>query len=289
MDSKQQVLICGAGYVGALAARHLSDGGHEVCTIRRSDVAIPGVPHRVVGDVLTPATLDQVPFEPTWLVYALSPDERSEVAYRRTYIAGLGAVLGHPGLNKQLRRVVLTSSTAVYGQKDGSWVTENSATDPGAFNGTVLLEAEQLLEGRDAVCLRFGGIYGPGRTSLVDKIAHGELNLSAPGTRSGYTNRIHVVDCARAIVHVLTLSAPRSRYIAVDDDPASFETVVEFISGELGVPYPASRPTSTTQGKRCSNQALKSDGFQLSYPSFREGYRELIEARRQTLAGARKG
>ena len=110
-------------------------------------------------------------------------DARDPAAYRRAYVEGLVNLLARlptPG-----PRVIFTSSTSVYGQDDGSWVDEASPTLPPRETGRILLEAEAALSGsgRDFSILRLGGIYGPGRTRLLETVRdwHG---ASAGGSRA---------------------------------------------------------------------------------------------------------
>ena len=83
---------------------------------------------------------------------------------------------------------------------------------PRDFNGRVLLEAEALAQscGRDALVLRLGGIYGPGREMLLKRVRSGvPLLISEPPL---YTNRIHVEDAAAAAAHLITRAAtPRAQ------------------------------------------------------------------------------
>jgi hypothetical protein len=71
----------------------------------------------------------------------------------------------------------------------------------------------------------------------------------------------------------------------VDDDPAELGEVLTFLSAELGLPRPASSAGVDAKAggdaarggnKRCSNALLRSTGFEFQYPSFREGYRDIL-------------
>jgi hypothetical protein len=68
----------------------------------------------------------------------------------------------------------------------------------------------------------------------------------------------------------------------VDNEPAELGEVLRFLAAELGLPQPpsgaiegASEP-SRGGNKRCSNALLRSTGFEFAYPSFREGYRDIL-------------
>lgn len=272
---RDKVLIAGCGDVGnALAARLLADDC-EVWGVRRRVEALgPGVkPWRI--DLQDPASFGTPPTAFGYVFYTASADRRDEAHYRSIYVHGLRDLLGTLRRAKcPLRRVFFTSSTAVYGQSEGQWVDESSATEPARFNGRVLLEAESVV--RDAaetgVNVRLSGIYGPGRTRLVQKVWDGEARAS-----ESWTNRIHVEDCAGALHHLMRLRDPASLYLASDDEPATTAEVVSWLATELGVPQP---PTEQAQrlNKRCRNALLRETGYRFGFSTFREGYRGIVRA-----------
>ena len=195
---------------------------------------------------------------------------------------------GHDGgaSRSPLRRVLFVSSTAVHGDADGGWVDESTTPAPGGFSGRLLREAEELLHRRllgtgiTPTVLRLGGIYGPGRTRLIDQVRGGTAVAPA---EPRYTNRIHRDDAAAAIVHLCSMAAdPGPVYLGVDNCPAELGEVQRFLAAELGLPLPASAVVGSDGGpsrggnKRCSNALLRSTGFEFTYPTFREGYRAIL-------------
>ena len=175
-------------------------------------------------------------------------------------------------------RGLFISSTAVHGASDGSWVDEASDPAPTGFPGQRLLEAERFLAGAPlaaASSLRLGGIYGPGRTSLLRSVESGAASL-APHVE--WTNRIHVEDAARAVLHVLDL-VPLPRLVeVVDEEPAPRAEVLGFLAAKLGRPSPpvVDTPAPRGMGKRVSSALLRRSGFDWRYPTYREGYTALI-------------
>jgi nucleoside-diphosphate-sugar epimerase len=271
----EKVLIAGCGDVGnALATRLLADGC-EVWGVRRQVEALaPGVsPWRI--DLRDPATFGAPPAAFDHVFYTASADRRGEEAYRAIYVDALRDLLdalrdaGCP-----LGRVFFTSSTAVYGQSRGEWVDEGSPTEPSAFNGRVLLEAEAIIRAapETGVSVRLSGIYGPGRVRLVRKVWNGEATATG-----GWTNRIHVHDCAAALHHLMRVHDPAPLYLGSDDEPATTAEVVTWMSRELRVPSP-SLGDQTPSNKRCRNALLRESGFRFLYPSFRDGYPDIIRA-----------
>ena len=174
---KTNVLVAGCGYVGSALAAELVRDGHRVFGLKRDPSSLPDGVTPVRADLTDPATLRGLPHDIERVVYAVSPSGRTEDAYEAAYVTGLTNLLDAlSSSGAPVKRVVLTSSTAVYGQDGGEWVDETSETEPTRFSGRILLRAERaLLDGPfDGVAVRLSGIYGPGRTWLVRKVEAGE-------------------------------------------------------------------------------------------------------------------
>ena len=273
------VLIVGCGYVGEALGHRLHTEGHRVFAMRRNPAGLPDgfVPLR--ADVTRHDGIGALPPRLGFVVYAVGAKSRDEAAYRAAYIDGLGnllRVLGEEGQSPA--RVVFTSSTSVYGQKRGEWVDEESPTHPRDFAGQIMLAAEGLLHGSryPSTVIRLGGIYGPLRTSLVQRVLAAE-SIPEHATPQ-YTNRIHRDDAAGAIAHVLGLDAPAATYLGVDDEPADQADVMRWIAARTGrvLPSAPSEEPPRTGSKRCSNKRLRESGYALLRPTYREGYADLI-------------
>lgn len=267
-----RVLVAGCGYVGTELARRLVADGHEVWGLRRSPGVLPAGVRGLAADVTDPATLAVLPRDVEAVVYAVAPGSRDEAAYRAAYVDGLANVLTAVG---DVGRLVFVSSTAVYGQTDGSEVDEDSPTAPDRPTGRILLEAEGVARSAGGTVLRLGGIYGPGRTRLVDEVRAGVATFPPEPV---HTNRIHRDDAAGAIAHLLQLDAPAPVYLGVDDDPATRREVLTWLAERLGAPPPREAPDQRTRGgnKRCRNTRLRASGYELIYPSFRDGYGAML-------------
>jgi nucleoside-diphosphate-sugar epimerase len=220
-----------------------------------------------------------------FVVYTAAPDGPDEGDYRSIYVEGLSHVIDALRHQAQKpRRVLFTSSTVVYAQSAGEWVDETSPTEPVHFSGIRMLDAERLLLGSSfpATILRLGGIYGPGRAGLIERVRKGEaVCIDGPAT---YTNRIHRDDCAGALQHLMSLPQQEGLYLGVDHEPAEEGEVLRWLAAQLGVPPPRVE-RSTDLGprrrragnKRCRNTKLVASGYVFRYPTFREGYGALLE------------
>jgi nucleoside-diphosphate-sugar epimerase len=279
----ERVLIAGCGYVGSRLAERLLEDGVAVWGLKRDPSTLPAGVGAVAGDVTRASTLDGIPDEVGAVVYAVAPTSSGEAGYRSAYVDGLRNVLDAVGGSP---RVVLVSSTGVYGQSDGQWVDEDTAEEPADGTARAILEGEALARERGApgIVLRLGGIYGPGRTWTVGRVLTGDAPCMGPEL---YGNRIHREDAAGALRHLLTLDHPEPVYNGVDGEGAPLRDVYAWVADRAGVPDPCDGvdPDAVrTEGrrgtnKRCSNQRLLDSGYTFVYPSYRAGYAELIEAR----------
>lgn len=284
-----RVLIAGCGDVGGALGRELAADGHQVFGLRRRVAALPEEITPYEADLGRPETLRDLPPALDYVVYAAAADETSEPAYRRAYVEGVDHLLAALDQQHQApRRLLFTSSTGVYGQSDGSWVDEDSPTEPTRFTGELVLAGERRIAAGPwpATAVRFGGIYGPGRTRLIRRVQAGGLEVDR--SRPLYTNRIHRDDCAGVLAHLLERDLAGEPVpavvLGVDNEPAPRHEVYDWLADRLGVPRPAEAGAapSTTPGrlhggsKRCSNLGLRSLGYTFRFPTFREGYEALL-------------
>lgn len=277
-----RVLVAGLGDVGGRAAAQLVARGHEVIGVRRSQAPGPDGVTMVAGDLTDERLVARLPGQFDRVLITVSADGRDPALYRTAYIEGPVTLLaGLAGRGDPVDRVVFTSSSAVYGQRDGEWVDETSPTDPSSATGRVLVEAEHAIADGPypATALRLTGIYGPGRTRLMDRVRSGEAVV---GTTPVWTNRIHAADAAAACVLLLELGADAPAVvIGTDDEPTERATVYRWLAEQMGVPGPQvdDERAPDRGSKRCRNSLLRSLGWTPAHPSFREGYAELLATR----------
>ncbi len=284
MNSSPRVLIVGCGDVGSRLGLQLAALGWAVYGLRRQVQVLPAGIVPVRGDLDDPALPAGWPAgRLDYLVYATAASQHDEPGYRRAYVDGLTRTLDWLAAQGQRpRRLVFVSSTGVYGQDQGEWVDETSPTEPSAFSGRILLEAERLAgnSGLPATCVRLAGIYGPGRRWLLDQVRQG---YRVPPEPPQYGNRIHADDAAGLIAFLLQRDAAGQPvdgcYLGVDDEPAPLHEVVDWLRARLNVTAEAQARVSRRLGsKRCRNTRARAQGWLPRYPSYREGYAALIGA-----------
>ena len=220
---------------------------------------------------------------PDFLIYGPSSSRGGEKEYRNVFVTGL---------SHALRRFpdtpfLFLSSTSVYGQSGGELVREESPADPDSETGRILREAERMALDAGGIVLRIGGIYGPGRTHLLDRFLRGEATIS-PLDRC--INQIHRDDVASAIVHLLALPIRGEIVNVVDDEPVKESLFFHWLAAQLGMapPPPGGDPVRSTKRKRThkrvSNAKARALGWKPRYPSFREGLVPLLGERMSSAA-----
>jgi nucleoside-diphosphate-sugar epimerase len=291
-----RVAILGCGYVGLELGRQLQAAGHEPIGVRRSPSGIEAIESAgfrgVRADVTDADTLEAVP-DVDVLVFAASSGGRGADAAREIYVGGLRtAIEAFGGRESPPGRLVYTSSTGVYGDHGGDRVDEETPLDPGTEKTRVLASAERVAleeapdHGIEGTVARFGGLYGPDRYRL-------ERYLDGPVT-AGYLNMVHRVDAAGAVGFLLDRDHARGEVVLViDDEPVDKHAFADWLAAEAGRDPPPKQSieerlsgadlSATARDriraqKRCSNDKLRGLGYTFTYPTFREGYREALDA-----------
>lgn len=280
---KKTTLILGCGDIGIQLGKQLIEAGHRVIGARRNVDALEATGIEAVAlDVADETTLTALP-DADIVVYAVTADRFEETAYEAAYPQGLKAILQEfAKRDRSPRRLFFVSSTSVYAQHEGEEVDETSLTEPHGFSGTLMREAEQALldHALPGTVVRFSGIYGPGRDRLIRQVSEGRIAAANPPL---YSNRIHRDDCAGILAHLIRMTLDdeplETVYLASDCDSAPLHEVMTWIAKRLKVETPEviQSPLRRRSSKRCNNRRLLDTGYTFRYPSFREGYADVLK------------
>ena len=283
------LLIAGCGALGLELAAQASAAGWRVFGLRRRPPPGPAPLTWIAADV---ASLDagRLPVAPRALVYAVSAGGRELEQYQAAYLRGplaLWSALARAGAAPP--RCLLVSSTAVWGRADGGWVDEATPASPADPFAEILLAGEAALAeavraaaSSLAVC-RAGGLYGPGRRSAIEAARSGRP--LHPEAAARFTNRIRIEDAAAALLALLELERPQPCYALVDQEPASELDLYRFLARGLGLPEPRLPAAGEAPGpelpgrsgnKRVRPSRLIELGFRWRFPTYREGYGDLL-------------
>jgi nucleoside-diphosphate-sugar epimerase len=177
-------------------------------------------------------------------------------------------------------RLLFTSSTSVYAQRDGSWVTEESETKPTGETSQILLETEGLVLANGGIVARLAGIYGPGRSVLLTRLLESTAIIDAENDR--FVNQVHRDDIAAALFLLLNREAERAGiYNVVDDQPMLQSECYRWLAHRLNRPLPPIGKSKQQRkrgesNKRVSNAKLRRFGWTPQYRTFAEAMEKSI-------------
>jgi nucleoside-diphosphate-sugar epimerase len=271
------ILIAGCGYLGKAAAVRLRRDGHRVIGLTRSAESAQALVaegmEAQAGDIADAAFVESLPEAGAVLHCAASGRGGGAAQYRQVYVEGVRNFLAaRPGA-----RFVFTSSSSVYAQIDGSWVTEESPAVPDRETGRLLREAEELVLSASGTVLRLAGIYGPGRSVLLKNFLLGEAQIDVrtepPATPDGrWINQIHREDAAAAVAWAVATGAAGVFNVA-DHTPMTQRTVYAELARRYQRPLPPAGPPALDRKrgwthKRVSSRKLSAAGWSPQFPSW---------------------
>ena len=188
--------------------------------------------------------------------------------------------------------IIAQSYASWNGLRRGGWVkTEEDPLDleegTAAYPGMMAIRhLEDVVVAAGGAALRYGGLYGPGATDdQVELVRKRQFPLVGGG--AGYSSWVHVDDAASATVLAVEQRAS-GVFNIVDDDPAPAAQWLPYLASCARAKAPMRIPswlarlvagqvavTMMTQGRGFSNAKAKREfGWELRYPSWRQGFRE---------------
>ena len=277
LGNKNKFLVLGCGFSGSFFAKTVRKLGCTVLTSSRSEKKDP---NSFVFDSEKDIVPNEKIFEGvTHILSCIPPDKY-----------GNDPVLG--SLKSQLQSLSLEwigylSTTGVYGNTEGDWVSEFNKPNPYQKRSQKRLNCEQewIQSGLPVQIFRLPGIYGPGR-STFEAINNQKIRIIFK--KNQVFSRIHVADITNAIIYLLqnkdSLKFHQIINIA-DDEPCSQIEVIQYCYDLLGLNMP--KPINFEEAKndlspiaqsfwmenrRVSNKLLcKTLGYKLIYENYKKG------------------
>ncbi len=278
-------LIFGCGYLGRLVVAHRLKEDQQVIAVVRSAASadlLTGLGIAPLQADLDQIVLPELPLQDSTLFYFVPPPNTGESDTRVRRLIAEFEHQGHP------RRVVYLSTTGVYGDCNGEWVTEEHPVNPVVPRAKRRWDAEcsfrawSARTGRGLVILRVAGIYGPGKLPLE------RLRKGLPLVRSEespWTNRIHVDDLVRVCVAAMERGSDGAVYNVSDGAPGAMIDYFNLMAELAGLPAPPAIPLSQAgqvlsdgmltymrESRRLDNSKLREElGISLIHPSMKSG------------------
>jgi len=184
------------------------------------------------------------------------------------------------------RRIVMISTTGVYGDSGGEWIDETAPIKPQADRAVRRVSAEQILQrwAESTHCeiqiLRVPGIYAEDRLPLA-RLEKGLAVVTAD--EAGFTNRIHADDLARACKAAMECESSNHIINVTDGNPSSMTDYFNHVADYAKLPRPpqislqeaeqdlsAGMVSYLKESRRIKNdKMLKVLGIELLYPNLK--------------------
>ena len=282
----KNVFIVGCGYMGIRLSRLERAEGSRVAAMARSEASGNLLRQEgmevVAGDLDDAPSLEGLPIEGAIVYYFAPPTPEGLVDSR------MDNFLSSIDSSCLPERVVLISTTGVYGNCGGDWVTEDRPPAPEADRAKRRLSAETMLtswgkaNSVPVIILRVPGIYGPG------KLPGRRLRQGLPVLReedSPFSNRVHADDLARACLAAARRGKGGGIYNISDGHPTTMTDYFYKVADHLDIPRPpaisleeAKRSLSEgmlsylAESKRLDNRKMREElGVEPLYPDLDRG------------------
>jgi len=261
------VLVTGStGAIGPRVVESLCQAGFRVRTFSLDAPSAGMFPQNV--EVLIGDVTDQVAVESAMrgveavvhmaaLLHVFNPPPELREKYERVNVDGT-TVIVEAALRAGVRRVVLFSTIAVYGQANGRVLTEQSPVQPNTLYARMKLSAEGIvLSARNAdgkplgTVLRLGAVYGSRIRGNYERLVRAlECKRFIPvGNGSNRRTLIYDKDVGRAVALAVSHPAAAGQvFNVVDGDFHTLNEIIQSICSALGrKPPPISLPLGPTR------------------------------------------
>jgi len=273
------VFIVGCGYVGQAVARSFLDRNIPVRALTRGNfqqLQQLGI-QPIIGDLDNPQTLKNLQIQRDEIIFYFAPPPNQNTTDPR-----LRNFLN--ALTQAPEKIVLISTTGVYGDCKGEWITEDQPLNPQADRAKRRVDAENTLKNSELnyTILRVAGIYGAGKLP-IERLQKGIPVLKE--SQSPFSNRIHIVDLTRVCELAAEKSPARSIYHVSDGNPTTMTDYFNRVADALKLPRPPEIDENASkdqlspemrsylaESKRLNIQKARSElGFNPLYPDLKTG------------------
>ncbi len=285
MGNQLTILIAGCGYTGIRTGIRWRDTGADVYGLVRTAESQSALKNAGINPMICDLDADDTfPDFPAKdaIVYYFVPPPKSQTDSR------LGHFLRSLPADNLPGKIIYISTTGVYGNTNGEWVTEDSPINPETGRAKRRVDAENYLldwvssNSVDYVILRVAGIYGPDRIP-VEKIRRKKPVLLM--NEAPFSNRIHVDDLAEICVQAGRQDVQNTIYNVSDGNPGIATEFYYILADMLGIGRPpaisldearrtmsAMRLSFLEESRRVDSSKMKRElQVQLNYPDVQSG------------------
>jgi nucleoside-diphosphate-sugar epimerase len=268
------VAIIGCGYVGYQVAQYWQQKMNFVVSVTTTSPERVPVLQSVSQKVVVTCGNDLDSLKSVLQnqeVVLLSVGAKDRELYEETYLQTAQTLVSSLQQIKSVKQLIYTGSYAVYGDRNGVWVDEETPLAPANPNTQILRKAEDVLLSASSenlrVCIfRLGGIYGSGRELL--KIFSRYSGETRPGNGEDITNWIHLDDIVGAIEFARDRRL-QGIYNLVDDAHLTSRDLLDNLFEKHNLPkvkWDTAIKSTRSYNAWVSNEKLKEAGYKLIHP-----------------------
>lgn len=238
LQHQNSILIIGCGDIGQRVARQHIQRGHHVIALARSPIREQHLRAQdinvISGDLDKPSSLHALPASGALVYYFAPPPGEGEADPRMTnFLAALQA--------QRPAKFIYLSTSGVYGDCKGAWVTEDTPANPHTLRAKARLAAEKALtlwsaqHSVPSVILRVGGIYGASRFP-IERVRQALPVVNAE--ECPFTNRIHEDDLATVCLAAAERGKAGEIYNVSDGSSSTLTDYYNALADHFGLPRP---------------------------------------------------
>ncbi|MGB0638354.1 MAG: NAD-dependent epimerase/dehydratase family protein [Myxococcota bacterium] len=232
------------GRVGQRLVSRLVADGHTVVGLARTNTKAETVRSLgascLVGDLSNSSVLDEG-LAQAENVFHLAGALRGVGGETPDQINRLGTVnlcerlVKHPGV----KRVIYTSSCAIYGDRSGQWLDEEMPPYPNTRYGRSKQQAEDVLlqmanqNKIDVRVVRLAAVYGPGFPFMLESLIRSG-NAWLPGEGRNFVPTIHIDDAIEGLMKIRDTESTHQIYNLADPEPVTLSEFYGTIARTIG-------------------------------------------------------
>ena len=277
LGNKNKFLIFGCGFSGNFFAKTIRKLG---CTVLTSSRSASKDPNNFIFNSENGVFPDEKIFDGvTHILSCIPPDKNGNDPVLERLQSKLQDL--------PLEWVGYLSTTGVYGNTEGGWVSEIDQPNPFQKRSFYRLNCEKkwIETGLPVQIFRLPGIYGPGR-STFEAIRNKRIQVISK--KNQVFSRVHVADITNAIIYLLQNKNSLKFYQIIniaDDEPCSQIEVMQYCYDLIGLTMPKPilfedakeelSPIAQSfwmENRRVSNKLLcEKLGYKLIYKNYKLG------------------
>lgn len=280
MQQSPHLFCFGFGFSASILANQQALKGWNISGTYRTQKTQQAIEH-IGGTSFTYSDTIALPESTTHILISIPPNDNGDIIFN-DYLEQIETL-------PSLQWIGYFSTTGVYGDHQGNWVTEDTPptpiTDPAKRRA--IAEQQWLKTALPLHIFRLAGIYGPGRNAF-EQLRNGTARRIKK--KGQVFSRIHVEDIAQIVTASMDNPAPGNIYNCADDLPEAQEKVIAYAAECLNITAPPLIPFEQADislmaknfyscNRRIRNQKIKDAlNVVLKYPDYKMGLSHLIKS-----------